>query len=176
MPSRPLRHLPIMMLLFALMALSGFATHRIAQQLGIAELQTTGLHRLDLYTASLEREIGKYAFLPGTLVLEGDVLALLGQSDEGKLAARVNAYLEQLNERAGTLAIYVIDTAGKVVASSNWRRADSFIGEVNDFAQAVVYSVDRGARVVQPQPRVTWTSWPVPQRRCAPSRSRPALL
>jgi hypothetical protein len=29
------------------------------------------------------------------------------------------------------------------------RVADSFIGEVNDFAQAVVYSVDRGAKVVQ---------------------------
>jgi C4-dicarboxylate-specific signal transduction histidine kinase len=129
MPSRPLRHLPILLLLLALMALSGFGAHRFAQQLGLAELQTTGLHRLDLYTASLEREIGKYAFLPGTLGLERDVLALLGQADDGKLAHQVNAYLEQLNDRAGTLSIYVIDTAGKVVASSNWRRADSFIGE-----------------------------------------------
>ncbi|MBP5997255.1 MAG: sensor histidine kinase [Azonexus sp.] len=129
MPSRPLRYLPILMLLLALMGLSGFGAHRFAQQLGLAELQTTGLHRLDLYTASLEREIGKYAFLPGTLGLERDVLALLGQADEGMLAHQVNAYLEQLNERAGTLAIYVINTAGVVVASSNWRRADSFIGE-----------------------------------------------
>ena len=129
MPSRPLRYLPILMLLLALMGLSGFGAHRFAQQLGLAELQTTGLHRLDLYTASLEREIGKYAFLPGTLGLERDVLALLGQADDGKLAHQVNAYLEQLNERAGTLAIYVINTAGTVVAASNWRRADSFIGE-----------------------------------------------
>ncbi len=129
MPSRPLRYLPILMLLLALMGLSGFGAHRVAQQLGLAELQTTGLHRLDLYTASLEREIGKYAFLPGTLGLERDVLALLGQADGAKLAHQVNAYLEQLNERAGTLAIYVINTAGEVVASSNWRRADSFIGE-----------------------------------------------
>ena len=129
MPRRPLRHLPILMLLLALMGLSGFGAHRFAQQLGLAELQTTGLHRLDLYTASLEREIGKYAFLPGTLGLERDVLALLGQADDGKLAHQVNAYLEQLNERAGTLAIYVINTAGTVVAASNWRRADSFIGE-----------------------------------------------
>jgi len=129
MPSRPLRHLPILILLLALMGLSGFGAHRFAQQLGLAELQTTGLHRLDLYTASLEREIGKYAFLPGTLGLERDVLALLGQAADDKLAHQVNAYLEQLNERAGTLSIYVINTAGKVVASSNWRRADSFIGE-----------------------------------------------
>ena len=129
MPSRPLRYLPILLLLLALMGLSGFGAHRFAQQLGLAELQTTGLHRLDLYTASLEREIGKYAFLPGTLGLERDVLALLGQADDGKLAHQVNAYLEQLNDRAGTLSIYVINTAGTVVAASNWRRADSFIGE-----------------------------------------------
>lgn len=127
MPSR--RFLPLLMLLLTMMVLSGFAAHRIAQQLGLSDLQATGLHRLDLYTASLEREIGKYAFLPGTLGLERDVLALLGSSDDDKLAPQVNAYLEQLNKRAGTLSIYVIDTAGHVVASSNWRRADSFIGE-----------------------------------------------
>ena len=57
MPSRPLRYLPILLLLLALMGLSGFGAHRFAQQLGLAELQTTGLHRLDLYTASLQREM-----------------------------------------------------------------------------------------------------------------------
>ncbi|HXE41114.1 MAG TPA: ATP-binding protein [Azonexus sp.] len=127
MPSR--RHLPIFLLLLALMGLTGFGAHRFAQQLGITDLQATGLHRLDLYTASLDREIGKYAFLPGTLGLERDVLELLEHGERSKLAPRVNAYLEQLNERAGTLAIYVIDAGGHVVAASNWRRADSFIGE-----------------------------------------------
>jgi len=130
MPSRPfLSRLPILLLLLAFMAVSGLAAHRIAQQLGLADLQATGLHRLDLYTASLEREIGKYAFLPGTLGLERDVLALLGHPGDSALAPRVSAYLEQLNERAGTLAIYLVDTTGHVVASSNWRRADSFLGE-----------------------------------------------
>ncbi|QAU33439.1 ATP-binding protein [Janthinobacterium sp. 17J80-10] len=129
MPSRSLRYLPILMLLLILTALCGFIAHRFALQLGLAELQATGQHRLDLHAASLEREIGKYAFLPGTLALERDVLALLRQGNDTRLAAQVNAYLEQLNARAGTLSIYVIDTAGHVVASSNWRGADSFIGE-----------------------------------------------
>jgi len=124
-----LRYLKLFFLLAALAALSGFATHRVAQQLGIAELQTTGLHRLDLYTASLEREIGKYAFLPGTLGLERDVVELLRQSQDNKRQPAVNAYLEQLNERAGTLSIYVMDAGGHVQASSNWRRDDSFVGE-----------------------------------------------
>lgn len=129
MPSRSLRRLPMFLLLIVLMGMAGFGAHRITQQLGIAELQATGLHRLDLYSASLEREIGKYAFLPGTLDLEPDVLELLRQPEAGRRSPKVNAYLEQLNERAGTLSIYVIDTAGRVVAASNWRRADSFLGE-----------------------------------------------
>jgi two-component system C4-dicarboxylate transport sensor histidine kinase DctB len=144
MSSRLLRHLPILMLLVMLMLLGGIGTYRIVQQLGLAELQATGLHRLDLYSASLEQEIGKYAFLPGTLSLERDVLALLGPGQDGKSAARVNTYLEQLNERAGTLSIYVIDTAGHVVASSNWRRTDSFIGEELTFRPYFREALERG--------------------------------
>lgn len=125
----PLRYLTLFLLLAALAALSGFGTLRVAQQLGIADLQTTGLHRLDLYTTSLEREIGKYAFLPGTLGLERDVVELLRQPQDNKRQPAVNAYLEQLNERAGTLSIYVIDAAGRVRASSNWQRDDSYVGE-----------------------------------------------
>jgi two-component system C4-dicarboxylate transport sensor histidine kinase DctB len=73
----------------------------VAQRLGLAEVQATGLHRLELYGASLEREIGKYAFLPGTLELEPGVLDLLAHPAPAA-AGRVNRYLEQLNERAGT--------------------------------------------------------------------------
>lgn len=144
MPRRLLRHLPIFLLLIALMGISGFGAHRVAQQLGLADLQATGLHRLDLYTASLEREIGKYAFLPGTLGLEHDVIELLRQPAAGKLVPQVNAYLEQLNERAGTLSIYVIDAAGHVVASSNWRRADSFVGEDLSFRPYFRDAIDNG--------------------------------
>ena len=97
--------------------------------MGLAELQNTGRHRLDLYTASLEREIVKYAYFPSTLGLEQSVLQLLANPGEERLVAKVNSFLEQLNERAGTMSIYVMDTKGQVHAASNWRRADSFVGE-----------------------------------------------
>lgn len=104
-------------------------TYRVSQRMGLAELQATGRHRLDLYATSLEREIGKYAFFPATLGLERSVLDLLGRTKDARLVAHVNRYLEQLNDRAGTLAIYVMDNQGNVLASSNWRRSDSYIGE-----------------------------------------------
>ncbi|MDD0809581.1 ATP-binding protein [Curvibacter sp. RS43] len=127
--SRALRLLPALLLLLALMGASGLGAYQIAQRLGLADMQATGLHRLELYAASLEREIGKYAFLPGTLELQSEVLDLLAHPAGAKSPNRVNAYLEQLNDRAGTLAIYVINPQGQVLATSNWRRADSYLGE-----------------------------------------------
>lgn len=109
----------------ALAGTVAFTTHRLSQRQAIEDLRETGRHRLDLYAASLEREISKYAYFPATLGLERDALDLLDE----RQANRVSRYLEQLNARAGTLSIYVMNRSGHVLASSNWQRADSFVGE-----------------------------------------------
>ena len=115
---RSLRHLMVLLLLCGVL-LSGWLAYVVALRVGQAQIQATGLHRLELYTASLQREISKYAFLPGTLDLEKEVLALLAPDATAAQAEEVSAYLEQLNERAGTLSIYVINLHGRVVATSN---------------------------------------------------------
>lgn len=115
---RSLRHLMVLLLLCGVL-LSGWLAYVVALRVGQAQIQATGLHRLELYTASLQREISKYAFLPGTLDLEKEVLALLAPDASAAQAEEVSAYLEQLNERAGTLSIYVINLDGRVVATSN---------------------------------------------------------
>lgn len=120
---------PLLLLLAAVASLAGGLGYQASRTMGLAELQATGRHRLDLYAASLEREIDKYAYFPATLGLEREVLDLLAQAPDQTLARRVDGYLERLNERAHTLSIYVLDRRGRVVAASNWRRPDSFIGE-----------------------------------------------
>jgi two-component system C4-dicarboxylate transport sensor histidine kinase DctB len=125
----PLRFAALLLAFATLVAAASLITYKVSQGMGLAELQTTGRHRLDLYSASLEREIGKYAYFPATLGLERNVLNLLGKQGDADLPGKINNYLEQLNERAGTLAIYVIDDQGKVLVSSNWRRSDSYVGE-----------------------------------------------
>ena len=130
MPFRPtLRFLVLPLTLAALVMGVAYATYRISQQMGLADLQVTGRHRLELDAASLEREIGKYAYFPATLGLERDVIDLLNAQRDPRLLNKVNLYLERLNARAGTLSIYVLNREGKVLAASNFRRPDSFLGE-----------------------------------------------
>ncbi|OCP08416.1 MULTISPECIES: ATP-binding protein [unclassified Ensifer] len=100
---------------------------RINENLGLAELQRTGTQRLELYATSLNRQIDKYAYFPATLGLERDVIDLVAHGKP--ITDTVNRYLEQLNQRAGTLSIYLLDRRGQVTAASNWNRPDSFIGE-----------------------------------------------
>lgn len=126
--ARLLRRFGLLLPGLAVLALAaGALGYRVSEAMGLAELQQTGHHRLDLYGASLEREIDKYAYFPATLGLERDVLDLVARG--APVGPAVNLYLEQLNQRAGTLSIYVLDRHGHVLASSNWNRPDSFVGE-----------------------------------------------
>ena len=146
-------HLPrllrVMVLVLAFVGLiTGvcMAVFRFSQGMGMAELEATGRHRLDLYATSLAREIDKYAYFPTTLGLERDVLRLLSsRRPQAAQQDQVNQYLEQLNERAGTLSIYVLNTEGRVLASSNWRRPDSFVGEDLSFRPYFRQAMDTGS-------------------------------
>lgn len=118
-------------LLPAIVALAlalSFLGFKISEGTSIAHLAERGRQRLDLYETSLEREIDKYAFFPATLGLERDVVDLLVNGGED-LTKRINVYLSELNKRSGSLSIYVLDSHGHVVATSNWDQPDSFIGE-----------------------------------------------
>ncbi|MGE5490607.1 MAG: sensor histidine kinase, partial [Actinomycetota bacterium] len=147
LPRASLFRVVVQLLAFAiLVAGTGLLAFRFSLAMGLADLQATGRHRLDLYATSLEREIDKYAYFPTTLGLERDVLSLLAaprptpaQTDQ------VNRYLEQLNERAGTLSIYVLDNGGRVLATSNWRRPDSFLGEDLSFRPYFRSALDTGS-------------------------------
>ena len=141
---RPLRLTLSLLAIAALVCVVAMATYQISRQMGMSELQATGRHRLDLYAASLEREIGKYAYFPATLGLERDVLDLLARPEDARLTETLNSYLEQLNDRAGTLAIYIMTRSGKVLAASNWRRSDSYVGEDLSFRAYFKEALDSG--------------------------------
>lgn len=106
----------------------GWLVYSYTLEGAIQDLRGSARHRLDLYASSLEREIDKYADFPYVVGLDASVMALLDNPEDATLRQRNNVYLQQLNQRAGTLSIYLLDTAGRVIASSNWNRPDSFLG------------------------------------------------
>ena len=125
---RLVRHLLLTVLMLVLMLGCGYAGYHLSKAFGIRALAENGERQLELNARAVESEITKYTYLPSLLELEHSVGRLL-QTPTPYRRQQVNAYLEGLNQRSGSLAVYVLDTAGRVLATSNWREPSSFLGE-----------------------------------------------
>lgn len=132
-PSRPGRRLwgrltLWVLLLAACLALAIFCW-RWAENAAVERLRLSGAQRLDGYALSLENLLAKYDFLPGTLELNKDVIALLQHPGDGALREEVNQYLEKVNRLSKSTTIYIVNLQGVTQAASNWRERDSFVGD-----------------------------------------------
>ena len=125
---RLLRHLLLPPLIILLTIGLGYAGYRVSEHFGIRNLSESGERQLELHARTVESELGKYTYLPSLLELESSVSKLLGDPNL-QHRTTVNQYLEGLNRRSRSRAIYVLDTTGRVLATSNWRDADSYLGE-----------------------------------------------
>lgn len=125
---RLIRHLFLPPLIILLMIALGYVTYLYSEKNGIKALGENGERQLELHARTVESEINKYNYLPTVLELESNVSELLNDPSP-ELRSKVNDYLEGLNRRSRSRAIYVLDTTGRVLATSNWRDADSYLGE-----------------------------------------------
>lgn len=85
-------------------------------------------HQLDLYASGLESELGKHEYLPGIVAMDQDVQALLAAPGSMRQLEKTNRRLSSLNVRAGAMATFLVDQAGRISAASDWYLADSWIG------------------------------------------------
>lgn len=125
---RLIRHLFLPPLVIALMIGLGYIGFWISEHYGIRSLSENGQRQLELHARAVESEISKYTYLPSLLELESSVSTLLADPTP-EHRQTVNDYLEGLNRRSRSRAIYVMDTSGRVMATSNWRDVDSYLGE-----------------------------------------------
>ncbi|MCY1348780.1 C4-dicarboxylate transport sensor protein DctB [compost metagenome] len=126
-PSR-LRNLLLPLLLILLTLGFGYGGYLLSIGAGTRALIENGERQLELHARGVESEISRYTYLPSLLELETNVTRLLLDPTPYRRGL-VNAYLEGLNRRSGSRAIYLLDTSGRVVATSNWQDADSYLGE-----------------------------------------------
>jgi two-component system C4-dicarboxylate transport sensor histidine kinase DctB len=120
-----------LLILFALVAglvVACGLTWTITWQHGIDTLRRNAAVRADRTTAALKSTLERYESLPYLLGEHPLVQDVLVNPDAANVA-RANQYLEDLNRRARANVAYIITAAGRCVAASNWRDADSFIGQ-----------------------------------------------
>lgn len=119
-------HVPLLVLL--LMLGCGVVAYHLSERAGLRALADNGERQLELHAHTLASAISIHAYLPSLLELETSVSRLLLEPSERR-RAQVNAYLEGLNQRSGSRVVYLLDRSGRVLATSNWRDADSFQGD-----------------------------------------------
>jgi PAS domain S-box-containing protein len=86
---------------------------------------------LEVHTLALRGAVVNFNYLPYTAAQHPDLIAALSSPTDLVLKARVNRYLEDVNRRAGSLALYVMDADGTTLVASNWKAptAQSFVGK-----------------------------------------------
>lgn len=128
-PSKRIRQLSIWALVSAcLVLLIGYAGQWAARR--EAAFQADSIHRvIEVHALGLRGAAAKFNYLPFTASQHPDVLAALTAPKDTVRQQRANHYLENVNRRAGSDALYVIDLQGTTLISSNWNDPKGFVGE-----------------------------------------------
>lgn len=88
---------------------------------------------LSLIEGTFEATVGRYKYLPDVIALAPEIRQLFANATAGQKQDRqhlANDYLERVNSKAGSAALFVLDAEGTGVASSNWRNPrESFVGQ-----------------------------------------------
>ncbi|MCC9621488.1 sensor histidine kinase [Thalassospira sp. MA62] len=98
--------------------------------LTITELHATAQARLALYDSSLRAAIDRYRYLPYVIARHHEVIDAIKRSG---LPHTADLYLENVKDRSGAAALYILDRSGTTIAASNWNTDDSFVGEDYSF-------------------------------------------
>jgi len=126
---QPHRALGVMAVLVLLLVTALFA-YRVSEKQGFGQMRDESSHQLDILAAAIDSEVTRHASIPSAVELNPDVLTLLRApaGRQERLQGAANRFLQKLNDHLGGPVIFVLDTSGKVVASSDWIFSDNLLG------------------------------------------------
>lgn len=119
--------LAALLIVFLLLAL---LSYRVSEHYAIQDMREKASHQLDILGAAIDSEVTRHASIPSAVELNHDVIALLrGAGEEQDIRqAEANRFLQKLNDHLGGPVIFVLDTGGRVVASSDWIFSANLLG------------------------------------------------
>lgn len=125
-PDRVLGMAAVMILILV----TALLAYRVSEKQGFSQMRDEASHQLDILAAAIDSEVTRHASIPSAVELNPDVLALLRAPADRQdvLQPPANRFLQKLNDHLGGPAIFVLDTSGRVVASSDWIFSDNLLG------------------------------------------------
>ncbi|OOV86700.1 hypothetical protein BTA35_0212580 [Oceanospirillum linum] len=94
----------------------------------LAQLEQESHFKLNLYKKVVLSELKRHAYLPLMLSKDDQVLEFLYDSELKMEGQALNAHLESLSEGTDALNIYLMNTEGTTIATSNWKEKTSYLG------------------------------------------------
>jgi two-component system C4-dicarboxylate transport sensor histidine kinase DctB len=142
---RPLRITLIVLLIVVGAVLSGFCAMRHAQRITLAEQAARGAEPLGLYANALHTLIERYRALPGVLALDPELIQALASPPSGQTRHALNLKLERINGAARSSTLELLDREGVAIAASNWRSANSYVGQNYGFRPYFKQAISHGS-------------------------------
>jgi len=121
------------------------ATYNAVVESSLDQLRRTSRQRLDFLTAVTGQTLQKYESMPYVLSQQGELIDLLGHPNEARRVQSVNDYLKRVREKTEPLTVYLLNSQGKAIASSNWSEPGTFVGQDYSFRPYFLQAMQRQA-------------------------------
>ncbi|MCE4535909.1 ATP-binding protein [Pelomonas sp. P7] len=105
------------------------ATWKLSLDAALAQTRDDAQRHLRFVAHELTGALDKYEALPQVLARHPALAALLADPGSAARRAEVDALLEDVAHDAAAAAIFLVDARGLTLASSNWRDAQTFVGQ-----------------------------------------------
>lgn len=106
-----------------------YAAWRLSLDLALAQTQGDAQRHLRFVAHELTGALDKYEAVPQVLARHPALAGLLAEPASKARIAEVDTLLEEVARDAAAAAIFLIDARGQTLASSNWRDAQTFVGQ-----------------------------------------------
>ncbi|MFT4180800.1 MAG: ATP-binding protein [Rhizobium sp.] len=100
----------------------------MTRKYGLRETAVQSHERLKLISATLSTRIERFRYLPDVVARSSEIEDLFRSSMAQPKRPDINRFLARLADASGAVALYVTDTTGLAIASSNYDTPDSFVG------------------------------------------------
>lgn len=84
---------------------------------------------IEIHSLSLRSDVAKFSTVPFIVARQQEVVAALIADDDQISRTITNQYLKDVNARAGSDAVFVMNLDGLTIAASNWESPKSFVGQ-----------------------------------------------